>query len=128
MASPNLDAVRELYELARRANHQALRMRLHDDATWAPAREGAWAPCTSADEIVQTLLWRAEANRLHPGEMLDLGDRVLVQLRGRRLERLGAKGFVPRLFQIVVIRGGKVASLSDYPRRADALAAAGVKA
>ena len=128
MAAENLDAVRELYELARRAQHAELRTRLHDDATWAPAREGAWAPCTTADEIVQTLLWRAEANRLHPGEMIDLGDRVLVQLRGKRLERLGAKGFVPRLFQIVVIRAGKVASLRDYPRREDALAAAGLRA
>ncbi len=128
MASGNLDAVRELYELARRANHRELRLRLHDDATWSPAREGAWSACKSAEEVVQTLLWRAEANRLHPGEMLDLGDRVLVQLRGKRLERLGARGFVPRLFQIVVLRGGKVASLRDYPRREDALAAAGVKA
>lgn len=128
MAAEDLDAVRELYQLARRAKHQELRTRLHDDATWSPAREGAWAPCTNADQIVQTLLWRAEANRLHPGEMIDLGDRVLLQLRGKRLERLGAKGFVPKLFQIVVIRDGKVASLSDYPRREDALAAAGLKA
>ena len=117
-----------MYELARRANHRELRTRLHDDATWVPARAGAWAPCATAEEVVQTLLWRAQANRLHPGEMIDLGDRVLVQLRGRRLERLGAKGFVPRLFQIVVFRGGKVASLSDYPRRQDALAAAGLRA
>jgi ketosteroid isomerase-like protein len=128
MISANIEAVREVYELARRANHRELRTRLHDGATWAPARAGAWAPCTSAEEVVQTLLWRAQANRLHPGEMVDLGDRVLVQLRGRRLERLGAKGFVPRLFQIVVIRGGKVASLRDYSRRQDALAAAGLEA
>ncbi|MEN3342426.1 MAG: hypothetical protein V7644_1830 [Actinomycetota bacterium] len=127
MPAANLDAVREIYALARRAKHVELRTLLHEDATWAPAREGAWKPCTTADEIVQTLLWRAEANRLHPGEMIDLGDRVLVQLRGKRLERLGAKGFVPRLFQVVVFRGGKVVSLSDYPRREDALAAAGVK-
>jgi ketosteroid isomerase-like protein len=128
MISANIEAVREVYELARRANHRELRTRLHDGATWAPARAGAWAPCTSAEEVVQTLLWRAQANRLHPGEMVDLGDRVLVQLRGRRLERLGAKGFVPRLFQIVAIRGGKVASLRDYSRRQDALAAAGLEA
>jgi ketosteroid isomerase-like protein len=126
--SDNIQAVREVYELARRANHRELRTRLHDDVTWDPAREGAWKPCTTAEEVVQTLLWRAEANRLHPGEMIDLGDRVLLQLRGRRLERLGAKGFVPRLFQIIVLRGGKVASLNDYPRREDALAAAGLEA
>jgi hypothetical protein len=51
---------------------------------------------------------------------------VLVQLRGRRLERLGARGLVPRLFQIVVVRDGKVASIQDYGRRDEAFAAAGL--
>jgi hypothetical protein len=58
--------------------------------------------------------------------MTDLGDRVLVQLRGRRLERLGARGLVPRLFQIIVVRDGKVASIQDYGRRTEAYAAAGL--
>jgi ketosteroid isomerase-like protein len=126
-SSKNVDAVREMYELARRANHRELRLRLHDDVTWDPAREGAWKPCVTADEVVRTLLWRSEANRMRPGEMIDLGDRVLVQLRGKRLERLGAGGWVPRLFQIIVLREGKVASIRDYGRRDDALAAAGLK-
>jgi hypothetical protein len=77
---------------------------------------------------VRTLLWRARANRLRPGEMIDIGDRVLVQLRGKRLERLGAKGFIPRLFQVIVLRGGKVASIRDHPNRASALVDAGLKA
>ena len=120
-------AVQELYELARRANRQELRLRLHDNVTWHPAREGGWKPCTTADEVVRTLMWRASANRMRPGELLDLGDRVLVQLRGRRLDRLGAKGFVPRLYQVVVLREGKVASMRDYPRRQEAFAAVGLK-
>ena len=77
---------------------------------------------------MRTLLWRAHANRLRPGELIELGDRVFVQLRGRRLERLGAKGFIPRLYQIVVLRQGMVASIRDYARREDALAAAGLEA
>jgi ketosteroid isomerase-like protein len=76
---------------------------------------------------VRTLLWRADANRLRPGEMIDLGNCVLVQMRGRRLERLGGKGFIPRLFQIIVLREGKVASIRDYAKRDEALAAAGIK-
>jgi ketosteroid isomerase-like protein len=123
----NTERVEELYNLARRTNHRELRTRLHDDVTWHPAREGAWNPCVNADQVVRTMLWRADANRLRPGEMIELGDRVVVQLRGKRLERLGAKGFVPRLFQIVVFRDGKVASMQDYARREDAFAAAGLK-
>jgi ketosteroid isomerase-like protein len=128
MASANQNAIESIYQLARRADHRTLRQWLHDDATWHPAQDGAWAPCTNADEVVRTLLWRAEANRLRPGEMIELGDRVLVQLRGRRLERLGARGFVPRLFQIVQLREGKIVSIRDYGRREDAHAAAGLKA
>ncbi len=67
-------------------------------------------------------------NRLRPAEMIDLGDRVLLQLRGRRLERLGGKGFVPKLFQVVVLRGGRIAAMRDYARREDALEATGLKA
>ena len=121
-----LSVITEVYELARKAKHAELRTRLEDDITWYPAREGAWKACTNADQVVRTLLWRADANRLRPGEMIDLGDRVLVQLRGRRLERLGAKGIIPRPFPVIVVRCGTVASIPDYPPREDAPAAAGL--
>jgi ketosteroid isomerase-like protein len=122
----NAGAVRKLYELARRANHVELRTLLHEDVTWHPAREGAWKPCDNADDVVRTLLWRANSNRLRPGEMIDIGDRVLVQLRGKRLERLGARGLIPRLFQVIVVREGKVASIRDHTNRRDALTDAGL--
>jgi len=128
VAGTNADRVREVYRLAQRANHRELRLLIVDDATWHPAREGAWNPCVNADQVVRTLLWRAGANRMRPGEMIDVGDRVFVQLRGRRLERIGAKGFIPRLFQVIVLRDGKVVSIRDYSRREDALAAAGLGA
>lgn len=127
-ASKNVDIVREVYDLARRAKHTELRLLLQDDVVWSPAREGAWKPCTNADEVVRTLLWRAGVNKMRPADTIDLGDRVLVQLRGRGLARLGARGLIAHLFQIVVLRGGKVVSIQDYPRRSDALAAAGLKA
>jgi ketosteroid isomerase-like protein len=125
----NVTAVIQAYELARRGDHRTLRERIVDDATWHPAREGAWNPCRNADQIVRTLVWRASsANRLRPGETIDLGDRVLLQLRGRRLDRLGGKGLFPKLFQVVVLRDGKIVSLRDYARREDALVATGLKA
>jgi hypothetical protein len=126
--SQNVGVVREVYELARRAKHQELRQFLAAEVRWDPAREGGWKPCTNADEVVKTLLWRAGMNKLRPHDFLDVGDRVIFQLRGRGIGRLGAKGFFfQRLFQIAVIRGGKVVSLHDYPDRATALAAAGLK-
>ena len=126
--SRNVEAVLEAYELARRSDHAQLRTRIVDDATWHPAKEGAWNPCRDADQIVRTMLWRAHANRIRPADPIDLGDRVLLRLRGARLERLGGKGIFPaRLFQIVVLRDGKIASMRDYSTRDEAFAAAGLK-
>lgn len=127
--STTLDTVREAYGRARRGDRSGLRELIADDATWHPAREGAWNPCRDGDMIVKTLVWRSgRANRLRPGETIDLGDRVLIQLRGKRLERLGARGFFPRLFQIVEVRDGRIVRMQDYPRREEALAAVGLKA
>ena len=126
--SATREVVQEAYNLARRGDHRQLRGLIADDATWHPAREGAWNPCGDGDAIVKTLMWRAGgANRLRPGETIELGDRVVVRLRGKRLERLGAKGFIPRLFQVVEVRDGKIVRMHDYPRRDAALAAVGLQ-
>jgi hypothetical protein len=125
--SKNVEAIREVYELARHAKHEELRTKLAADVKWDPARDGLWKPCTNADEVVKTLLWRAGMNKLRPFDFLDLGDRVVMQLRGRGIGRLGAKGgFFPRLFQIVTLRDGKVVAIHDYSSRAEAYAAAGL--
>jgi ketosteroid isomerase-like protein len=126
MAGPLSDAIERAYTLARRTDHRSLRELLHDDATWHPAKTDGWKPCENADDVVRTMLWRASANRLRPGEIIELGDRALVHMRGRRLERLGARGLVPRLFQIIVLREGKIVSIHDYGRREDAYGAAGL--
>jgi ketosteroid isomerase-like protein len=123
------EVVHEAYALARRADHRTLRTLIADDATWHPAREGAWNPCRDGDMIVRTLLWRAgRANRLRPSETIELGDRVLLGLRGARLRRFGVKGFFGgKLFQIIEVRGGKIVRMQDYPSREEALAAAGIQ-
>jgi ketosteroid isomerase-like protein len=126
--STTLEIVEQAYGLARRGEHRSLRELIEDDATWYPAKEGAWNPCRDADTIVRTLLWRSgTANKLKPGEAIELGDRVVIQLKGKRIDRLGGKGFVPKLFQIVEVRNGKIVRMDDYPRREEALAAAGLK-
>jgi ketosteroid isomerase-like protein len=127
--SQNVERVREVYDLARRARHEELRRFLAADVSWQPAREGLWKPCTTVDEVVKTLLWRAGMNKMRPFDFIDLGDRVVYQVRGRGIGRLGAKGgLFPRLFQIMVLRDGRVASIHDYASRADAHAAVGLKA
>jgi len=127
--SETLDLVRQAYALARKSDHRTLRQLIADDATWNPAREGDWNPCPNADWIVRTMLWRAgPANRLRPGETFELGNTVLLEVKGKRLRRLGAKGFRGNLFQIVEVRNGKIVRMQDYPGREEGLAAAGLQA
>jgi ketosteroid isomerase-like protein len=126
--SSTQEIVRQAYGHARRGDRRKTRELIADDATWHPAREGAWNPCRDGDTVLRTLLWRAgSANKLRPGETIDLGDRVVMKMRGKRLDRLGAKGFFPQLFQIVEVRDGKIVTMHDYPKRDAAMAAAGLK-
>jgi ketosteroid isomerase-like protein len=125
--STTLEIVQQAYGFAKRGDRRQLQELVADDATWHPAREGAWNPCRDGATIVKTLLWRSGgANKLRPGEAIELGDRVVIQLKGKRLDRLGGKGFIPRLFQIVEVRDGKIVRMQDYPRREEAMAAVGL--
>jgi ketosteroid isomerase-like protein len=126
--STTLETVRQAYGLARRGDRRQLQELIADDATWHPAREGAWNPCRDGETVIKTLLWRAgAANKLRLGTAIELGDRVVVQLKGKRLERLGARGLIPKLFQIVQVRDGKIVRMQDYPQREAAMAAAGLE-
>jgi ketosteroid isomerase-like protein len=126
--STTLETVQQAYGLARRGDRRKLQELIADDATWLPAREGDWNPCRDGETVLKTLMWRAGgANKLRLGETIEVGDRVFVKLKGKRLERLGAKGFIPSLFQIVEVRDGKIVRLQDYPQREAALAAAGLQ-
>ena len=117
----------QAYALAKKADHRALRQLLSDDATWQPAAKAKWSPCRNADQVVKTLLWRAgRGNRMRPGETIDLGSQAVIRLRGRRLERLGARGLlVVKLFQVVEIKDGKIVRMHDHAKLAEALAATG---
>ena len=121
------EVVAEAYALARKSNHKKLRELVADDATWEPSKKGKWNACTDADQIVRTLLWRAgSANRMRPGQTIELGQHVVMRLRGRRLERLGAKGFwAPKLFQVVEVKAGKIARIRDFGTMEEALAGTG---
>jgi ketosteroid isomerase-like protein len=121
------DLVAEAYSLAKKTKHEKLRELIADDATWEPTAKRKWKACANADEIVRTMLWRAgRANRLRPGETMEIGNFVVMKLRGRRIERLGAYGFwAPKLYQVVEVKAGKIARMHDYGTMEEALAGTG---
>ena len=126
MSSAN-EVVAQAYAFAKKRQHEKLRELIADNATWEPSKKGKWNACTDADQIVRTLLWRAgSANRMRPGQTIELGQHVVMRLRGRRLERLGAKGFwAPKLFQVVEVKAGKIVRIRDFGTMEEALAGTG---
>jgi ketosteroid isomerase-like protein len=117
----------ELYRRARRERPDDVAQLVAEDATWDGAEGTRWKRCTNRDQIVQTMMWRANALKLKPRETIELGSMDVVALRGRHLRTVGGRGFwSQQLFQVVTWRNGKVVSIRDYRRREEALAAAGV--
>ena len=125
--SDALDVVAEAYALAKKGKNIELRKLIADDATWEPTKKKKWNACKNADQIVKTLLYRAAAaNRMRPGQTIELGQYVVMRLRGRRLERIGAKGFwAPKLFQVVEVKAGKIVRIRDFGTMEEALAGTG---
>jgi hypothetical protein len=121
------EVVEQAYALAKKSQHKELRALIADDATWEPSVKRKWKPAQGADEIVRALLWRTgRANRLRPGETIELGPYVVFRVRGRRLELLGARGFwAPKLYQAIEVKAGKIVRMRDYGTLEEALAGAG---
>lgn len=122
-----VDLAAEAYALAKKTDHKKLRQLIADDATWEPSAKRKWTACKNADEIVRALVWRTgRANRLRPGETIDLDPHVVMRLRGRRLELLGARGFwSPKLYQVVEVRADKIVRIRDFGTLKEALAGIG---
>ena len=123
----SIDVVTEAYRFAKRAEHRKLRVLIADGATWEPTEKKKWNACRDPEQIVRTLLWRTgSANRMRPSDPLEFGQYAVIRLRGRRLERLGARGFlVPRLYQVVEVKAGKIVRMRDYGSLKEALAGTG---
>ena len=127
MSREAVEHVREVYRLSRRGNPHDLLALIADDATWEGAAGTKWRACDNGLDIAKTLLWRAAAHRLRAVEFLDVGDHVVVGLAGTRMNRLGAPWFGFRIYQVIAVRNGKIASIRDFGRRQEAFAAVGLK-
>jgi ketosteroid isomerase-like protein len=123
----NVDWVRETYQLLRRGDPRDVLARVAPDATWQPAKETPRRTADNGQELAQRLVWRATVHRLRATELIDLGDRVLLTLVGRRMQYLGAPWWGRRVYQVVTLREGRIAQLQDFRKRDEALEAAGVQ-
>lgn len=122
MAESHVETVREAYRLVRRGDPRLLLDVLAPEAVW----EGT--DCTTAEQVAKTLLWRGAVHRLRATGFVDVGDRVVVTLTGTRMNRLGAPWWGWRIWQVVTVRDGRIVRIRDFPRRAEAFAAVGLRA
>ena len=125
--SSAIEVAEQAYKLAKKSDHRALRELIADDATWQPATKAKWKPCINADQVVMALVWRAgRSHKLRLGETIDMGPHAVIRMRGKRLERLGARGFLsPKLYQVVEVKNGKIVRMHDHGKLEEALAATG---
>jgi ketosteroid isomerase-like protein len=127
VSAANVERVREAYRLTRRGNPRELLDLVAPDAVWEGAEGTSWKPCETGDEVAKTLLWRAAVHRLRTSEVVDVGDRVIVSVRGRRMSRLGAPWWSWKIFQVVTVRDGRIARIQDFGRRDDAFGSVGLR-
>ena len=127
MSAAAVERVREAYRLTRRGDPRELLELIAPDAVWEGAEGTRWKACESGEEVAKTLLWRAAVHRLRPGEVVDVGDRVVVTVRGRRMGHLGAPWWSSKIFQVVTVRDGRIARIQDYGRREEAFASVGLR-
>ncbi len=122
-----MERVREAYRLSRRGDPRLILELIHPDATWQGVPGARWKACENGHEVAKTLLWRGAAHRFRPAEVIDVGDRVVVGLRGTRMNRLGAPWWATKIYQVVTVRDGRIQRIQDYARREHALQAVGLK-
>jgi ketosteroid isomerase-like protein len=128
VSQANVEVVREAYELLRRGDPRRLLELVAADAVWEPVAGSRVRPTEGGREVAKTFMWRGTVHRFRVVEAIDLGDRVLVRLAGRRLLRLGGQPWKRRFFHVVTLRGGQIVRIEDYGTRDQAFAAVGLTA
>jgi ketosteroid isomerase-like protein len=116
--------VRDAYGLIRRGDPRLLFEFVDSDVVW---RGTDGKEQRGSEAVVKALLWVGAVHRLRATEFVDVGDRVVVSVMGRRMNRLGAAWWGWRIFQVVAVRDGRIVEIADYAGRDEAFAAVGLK-
>jgi uncharacterized protein len=127
MTEENVDLVREI--IAAVPDWQEVRALLHPDARFDQTRipgGGIYEGREACGRFFERWFGTWDEIRLTPERFIEDGDRVLALMH---IEARGKESGVPvviRSADLFTIRDGKVASLTGYPDRAEALADTGL--
>jgi ketosteroid isomerase-like protein len=125
MPGENVETVRNAFEAWGRGDLAALTDLIDPNVHWSWWEPGPW-DCHGRDQVLQVMQERdREGVKGELTEVLGAGDKVVIGVAGRDLERFFGEG-QDHVYNVFTFRDGKVIGMQDFRTRAEALAAAGL--
>jgi uncharacterized protein len=120
----NDELVRSSFDAFLRGDWDVLAKVLDPRVEWLWYEPGDW-DCHDRKKVLATLFERQREGVVTGlNAVVAVGERVFVEVTGRRLEERGLPG--GQACMVVTVREGRIVRMQDYPNRAAALAAAGL--
>ena len=110
----------------RRRDFEALERRMDPDIVWQGVREDFVCPDRAA--VLEMLReWQPDDHGVEALELVATEDRVVVGVRSTQLQEIGDVPLGGQIFNVFTLSDGRIVRIDDYPRRSEALAAAGAE-
>lgn len=126
MSEENVEIVRRVYEALARRDWDAVFREAHSDFVIETQMQGSYPGRDEAQAFIEDQIGAFETWTADPEEYFAEGDRVLVFVRSRAQPRGTTAKIDIKIGHVWTIRGGAILSLATFPRRDDALQAAGL--
>jgi len=129
MSQEDREALRLGYEAYQRGDWDGLLRAMHPDIEWETVRTGG--PYRGHDEVrrfLEDMREPFEEVMVEPDEWFDYGDQIVVFLRIRARPRGSEAVAESRVGHLWTMRDGKAIRCETFPRREQALEAAGLRA
>jgi ketosteroid isomerase-like protein len=126
MSKENVDVVRQAFEAYTNRGAKAAREFLHPEVVWNAADE---EPSHGLDEVAGYMgRWEGEWEDLRTSaeEFIDAGERVFVTVHFWGRGKASGIEIDARLYEVYIVRAGKIIRMDEYSDRSRALEAAGL--
>ena len=109
-----------------RRDFEAVERSMDPDIVWQGVREDFVCPNRAA--VLEMLHeWQFEDHGVEALELVATEDRVVLGVRSTQLQEIGGVPLGGQIFNVFTLSDGRIIRIDDYPRRGEALAAAGAE-
>ena len=110
----------------RRRDFEAIERSMYPGVVWQGVREDF--VCLDRAAVLEMLReWQCEDHGVEALELVATEDRVVVGVRSTQLQEIGGVRLGGQIFNVFTLSDGRIVRIDDYPRRGEALAAAGAE-